>query len=236
MHTKQLLPLCGLLLASSVALASKLDHDDVPNSCWDVCSSVVRTANSCDDRHERDSAEIQCICDWDQAKTQIPICSACITQHQADRRNGTHTDQDREWDHDHDHDDDDDDDTDDDDDDNEALDLVRSCGFTTTTYVSGTVTTLVGSVGTSTATAASTEATTTDAFGAATSNTASATDSSSPNGQDSSSVTPASSDPASTSPGSASSPSPTPDAAAGTPLPGAASMAGIMGLMALAWL
>ncbi|KAJ5146551.1 uncharacterized protein N7515_001115 [Penicillium bovifimosum] len=235
MRTQQLLPLCGLLLASNFAIASKLDHDDVPNSCWAACSSVVRVANSCDDRHERDSSEIQCICDWDEAKTQIPLCSACITQHQADRRNGTHRDQDPDHDHDHDH-DDDDDDTDDDDDDNEALDLVRSCRFTTTTYNSAAATTLVG---TSTATAASTEATTTDAFGAATSNTASATDSSSPNGangQDSSSVTPSSSDSAGTSPGSASSPSPTPDAAAGASAPGAASMAGIMGLMALAWL
>jgi hypothetical protein len=116
MRTQQLLPLCGLLLASNVAIASKLDHDDVPNSCWAACSSVVEVAKSCDAKHERDSAEIQCICDWDAANTQIPLCSACITQHQADRRNGTHTDQ--HHDHDHDHDDDDHDSDDDDDYDN----------------------------------------------------------------------------------------------------------------------
>ena len=107
MHTQQLLPICGLLLAS-IAIASKLDRDDVPNRCWPVCSSVVGIAKSCDAKYERDSAEIQCICDWDAAKTEIPLCSACITQYQTDRRNHNITQ------HDDDNDDDDDDDNDDD--------------------------------------------------------------------------------------------------------------------------
>jgi hypothetical protein len=118
MRTQQLLVLSGLMLAGNVAVASKLDHDDVPNRCWSVCGDVVGTSKSCDARHDNDSAEIKCICDWEKAKTQIPLCSACITQYQTDRRNnGTSTD------HDHDHDDDGDDDDydgdrDDDDDDN----------------------------------------------------------------------------------------------------------------------
>lgn len=112
MRTQQLLPLYGLLLAS-VAIASKLDHDDVPNRCWPACGPVVGIANSCDARHERDSAEIRCICDWDAAKTQIPLCAACITQYQTDRRNHKIAH------HDHDHDDDDDYDDDDDDYDND---------------------------------------------------------------------------------------------------------------------
>ncbi|KAJ5803739.1 uncharacterized protein N7518_000042 [Penicillium psychrosexuale] len=216
MHTQQLLPICGLLLAS-VAIASKLDHDDVPNRCWPACSSVVGIAKSCDAKHERDSAEIQCICDWDAAKTEIPLCSACITQYQTDRRNHNIT---------HHDDDNDDDDDDDNDDDNEALDLVHSCSLTTTTY-SAAATTLIG-------TSTSTESTST-----ATSSTATRTDSSSTSGgsQDStSSVSSGSSDSAGASSGSASSPTSTPDAAAGILAPGAISMLGFMGLMAFAWL
>lgn len=122
MRIQQLLPLCGLLLGS-VAIASKLDHDDVPNRCWPACSSVVGVAKSCDAQHERDSAEIQCICDWDAAKTQIPLCSACITQYQTDRRNHniSHNDDDD--------DDDDDNDDDDDDDDNGMYNVNTSLRY-----------------------------------------------------------------------------------------------------------
>ncbi|KAJ5469816.1 hypothetical protein N7530_007173 [Penicillium desertorum] len=223
MRTQQLLPLCGLLLAS-VAIASKLDHDDVPNRCWPACGPVVGIANSCDARHERDSAEIQCICDWDAAKTQIPLCAACITQYQTDRRNHniTHHDHDDD-DHDDDHDYDNDNDNDIDDDDNEALDLVRYCSLTTTTYNSAAATT----VSTSTSTAGANTATTTDSSNAPTGTDSAGTGGS--NSQDSTGL-------AGASAGSASSPTPTPDAAAGILAPGAASMAGVMGLMALAWL
>ncbi|CAI7607671.1 unnamed protein product [Penicillium crustosum] len=212
MRIQQFLPLCGLLLAS-VAIASKLDHDDVPTRCWPACGSVVGIAKSCDAQHERDSAEIQCICDWDAARTQIPLCSACITQYQADRRNHniTHNDHDG-----------DDDDDDDDDDDNEALDLVHSCSLTTTTYNSAATTV----TGTSTTTAGSNTATVTDT--SSTSGT---------NSQDSTtSVSSGSSGSADASSGSASSPTPTPDTAAGISAPSAAYMAGVMGLMAFAWL
>jgi hypothetical protein len=104
MRTQQLLALSGLLLASNVAIASKLDHDDVPNRCWEACGSVVNTAQRCDHQHDDDdAAEIKCICDWDIAKTQVPLCAACIDKY------------DRDYDT--------DDDDDDEDDDNGMLDL-----------------------------------------------------------------------------------------------------------------
>ncbi|KAJ5831747.1 hypothetical protein N7474_000058 [Penicillium riverlandense] len=127
MHAKQLLALGGLVLASNVAIAAKLEHDDVPNHCWAACGPVVGISESCNHRHDNDdSAELQCICNWGPASTQIPLCAACITQY-------GHND-----DHDHDNDDDDNDDGDD----NEALDLVHSCSFSTTTYNAAAATTL----------------------------------------------------------------------------------------------
>lgn len=101
MRTQQLLVLAGVMLASNLAIAAKLEHDDVPNRCWGACGPVVGKASECDARHDRDSAELDCICKWEPAKTQIPLCAACISQYE------------RERDHD-DHDDDDDDDHDDD--------------------------------------------------------------------------------------------------------------------------
>lgn len=102
MRTQHLLALSGLLLAGNVAVASKIDHDDVPSRCWAACGSVVGTAERCDHQHDDDDyAEMQCICNWDQAKTQVPLCAACIDKY--DRDNDT---------------DDDDDDDDYDDDDN----------------------------------------------------------------------------------------------------------------------
>lgn len=99
MRSQQLLALCGLVLASPLAIAAKLEHDDVPNRCWSACGSVVGISESCDAQHDNDSAELQCICNWAPAKTQIPLCAACITQYGDDDDD----------DHDHDHDDDDND-------------------------------------------------------------------------------------------------------------------------------
>ncbi|EKV11116.1 hypothetical protein PDIG_52590 [Penicillium digitatum PHI26] len=208
MHTQQLLPLCGLFLAG-VAIASKFDHDDVPNRCWPACSSVVGIAKSCDAKYERDAAEIQCICDWDAAKTQIPLCSACITQYQTDRLNHNITQHD---------DDDGKEDTDIDDNGNQVLDLVHSCSLTTTTSNPPATTTTIGT------------SATTDSSNAATDT---GTDSSSTGGINSQDST--SSDSTGASSGSASSPIPTPGAAVGILTPSAVSMAGIMGLMVFAW-
>ena len=100
MRSTQVLALAGLMLAGKFAMAAKLEHDDVPNMCWDACGPVVGQASECD-RYDKDRAELDCICKWEAAKAQIPLCSACISKY------------DRDHDHDHDHDDDHDDDDDD---------------------------------------------------------------------------------------------------------------------------
>ena len=81
MRAQQVLTLSGLVLAGNIAIAAKLEQDDVPNCCWDSCSSVVGVSRRCDNQNDNDSAELQCICTWDAAKTQIPLCAACITQY-----------------------------------------------------------------------------------------------------------------------------------------------------------
>lgn len=96
MRAQQLLALSGLVLAGNIAIAAKLEQDDVPNRCWDACGSVVGVSRRCDNQYDNNnSAKLQCICNWDAAKTQIPLCAACITQY------GN-----RDNDRDHDHDDD----------------------------------------------------------------------------------------------------------------------------------
>ena len=105
MRVHQLLALSGLMLMSNVAAGAKLEHDDVPNRCWNVCGPVVGIANKCDGmHHDNDSAEIKCICDWNQAPSLVPLCEACIAEYRSSN-NTTST-------HDHDNDDDHDDDND----------------------------------------------------------------------------------------------------------------------------
>ncbi|KAJ5621087.1 hypothetical protein N7510_005071 [Penicillium lagena] len=165
MHAKQLLALGGLVLASNVVIAAKLEHDDVPNHCWPACGPVVGISESCDHQHDNDdSAELQCICNWGPASTQIPLCAACITQYGHDD----------DHDHDHDYGHDNDDDNDNDDDDNEALDLVNSCSFSTTTYNAAAATTL------SSNSAAAATATTTDSNGSGQNSAGSSTTGSTP--------------------------------------------------------
>ncbi|KAB8214786.1 hypothetical protein BDV33DRAFT_26174 [Aspergillus novoparasiticus] len=119
MRTAQLLALSGLMLMSNVAMGAELDHDDVPNRCWDVCGPVVGIAHKCDNMHDSDRAEMKCICDWKQAPSLIPLCEACIAQYRSERNN-------------RDHDDDDDDDRDPHH--NDAYDILTSCSLSTTSY------------------------------------------------------------------------------------------------------
>ncbi|KAE8344760.1 hypothetical protein BDV24DRAFT_9561 [Aspergillus arachidicola] len=119
MRTAQLLALSGLMLMSNVAMGAELDHDDVPNRCWDVCGPVVGIAHKCDNMHDSDRAEMKCICDWKQATSLIPLCEACIAQYRSERNN-------------RDHDDDDDDDRDPHH--NDAYDILTSCSLSTTSY------------------------------------------------------------------------------------------------------
>ncbi|KAE8167014.1 hypothetical protein BDV40DRAFT_296044 [Aspergillus tamarii] len=119
MRTTQLLALSGLMLMSNVAMGAELERDDVPNRCWDVCGPVVGIAHKCDNMHDSDRAEMQCICDWKQAPSLIPLCEACIAQYRSERNN-------RDYD-------------DDDDDDrnphhNDAYDILTSCSLSTTSY------------------------------------------------------------------------------------------------------
>ncbi|THC90840.1 hypothetical protein EYZ11_009692 [Aspergillus tanneri] len=113
MHSQLLFAFSGLMLASNVAFAAELERDDVPNRCWDVCGPVVGTAYRCDAINHDDRAEMQCICDWKQAPTLIPICEACIAQYRGDRNNQNDQNYNREHDLYDDDDDDDDDDRDD---------------------------------------------------------------------------------------------------------------------------
>ncbi|KAB8233381.1 putative GPI anchored protein [Aspergillus alliaceus] len=92
MLTVQLLALSGLMLVSNVAMGAELDRDDVPNRCWEVCGPVVGIAQKCDGMHDSDRAEMQCICDWKQAPSLIPLCEACIAQYRSERHNRDHDD------------------------------------------------------------------------------------------------------------------------------------------------
>lgn len=121
MRTQQLLALGGLVLAGNVAIASKLEHDDVPSRCWDACGSVVNISQQCDDQHDEDDAEVQCICNWSQAQTQVPLCAACISQY---GNNDNDNDNDNDYDHD-DGDAGDDNDNDHDNDDDNGMFLVE---------------------------------------------------------------------------------------------------------------
>ena len=94
MRTTQLLALSGLMLMSNVAMGAELERDDVPNRCWDVCGPVVGIAHKCDNMHDSDRAEMQCICDWKQAPSLIPLCEACIAQYRSERNNRDYDDDD----------------------------------------------------------------------------------------------------------------------------------------------
>jgi hypothetical protein len=115
MHAKQLLALGGLVLVSNVAIAAKLEHDDVPDHCWAACGPVVGISERCDHQHDDDdSAELQCICNWGPASSQIPLCAACITHfghgdHDHDNNGDNNEDNDGDNDEDNDNDDDGDD-------------------------------------------------------------------------------------------------------------------------------
>lgn len=93
MHARQLFVLFGLILVGNVALAD-LEQSDVPEPCNSACQSVVSASGRCDNETSDDSAEMQCMCDMDQASTQIPLCEACIAQYRADNPSGDEDDND----------------------------------------------------------------------------------------------------------------------------------------------
>lgn len=93
MQAQQLFVLLGLVLVGNVALAD-LEQSDVPEPCYSACQSVVSASGRCDNETSDDNAEMQCMCDMDQASTQIPLCEACIAQYRADNPSGDEDDND----------------------------------------------------------------------------------------------------------------------------------------------
>ncbi|KXL45215.1 hypothetical protein M433DRAFT_149475 [Acidomyces richmondensis BFW] len=81
MQFQLLFALSGVALTGNVAFASMLEHGDVPNQCRNACEPIVDICESCERGHSDDElAEHQCICNWGPAKTQVPLCAACIDQ------------------------------------------------------------------------------------------------------------------------------------------------------------
>ena len=115
MRIQQLLTLTSVLLTGNLALGDTLDQDDVPTRCWGVCGPVVGMSHQCDNRFDDDAKQRDCICQWKQAPTLVPLCEACISQHHNETRVGDH-DHDHDYDNDQDRDNDQDNDRDNDND------------------------------------------------------------------------------------------------------------------------
>ena len=70
-------------------------------------------SHQCDNRFDDDAKQRDCICQWKQAPTLVPLCEACISQHHNETRVGDH-DHDHDYDNDQDRDNDQDNDRDND--------------------------------------------------------------------------------------------------------------------------
>lgn len=74
-----------------VAAAQRVEQDDIPWECNDVCANLVSTAKRCDDSTNDDNAELQCICTAQNASTLVPNCELCVRnndwQTEGDRQN-----------------------------------------------------------------------------------------------------------------------------------------------------
>ncbi|XRM48283.1 hypothetical protein ABZX51_011214 [Aspergillus tubingensis] len=124
-----------LLFTPIVRADNDLDSDDVPDRCWSVCGPVVGITQGCDHRYDdNDRAELNCICNWVEAPTLLPLCEACIANYR------------REHDHDDDH----------DAHDNDAYDILTSCSLSTTTWNAAAATSALQSVNSTSATATAT--------------------------------------------------------------------------------
>ncbi|EPE28592.1 hypothetical protein GLAREA_09713 [Glarea lozoyensis ATCC 20868] len=118
----QLIKISLLALLSGYAAAQDIDDNDVPTECRAVCQVVTQLTQQCDTQNnDIDSGYINCVCSYNNAASLIPACEACIANYDT---NDGH--------------------------DNDVNDLIRSCSFTTTVFVSG--------AGTSARTTASTSA------------------------------------------------------------------------------
>lgn len=128
MQYKNALVLLGLTALAAVQ-AQEFDGNDVPQQCRSICQAMVDAARTCDQTNDGDRQEVDCICNTEGASTQLPECAACIRQFDTDDDDG------------------------DDDNDNgmsrtqggvlrllcshliaDVDDVVRSCGFSSTTF------------------------------------------------------------------------------------------------------
>merc|ERR1711890_10848 len=115
MHYKNTLLFVGLA-ALSVVKAQEFDNNDVPMQRRSVCQAMVDAARNCDNTNSGDRQEVDCICNTQGASTQLPECAACVRQYDTD-------------------------DDDDDDDENDVDEVMRSCGFSSTTFNAAAATT-----------------------------------------------------------------------------------------------
>ncbi|KAM0719049.1 hypothetical protein Q7P37_004954 [Cladosporium fusiforme] len=99
------------LAALSAARAQEFDNNDVPQQCRSVCQAMVDAARTCDQNFDGDRQEVDCICNTEGASTALPECAACVRQFDPDT-----------------------DDDGDDNDENDVDEVVRSCGFSSTTF------------------------------------------------------------------------------------------------------
>ncbi|KAL2828044.1 hypothetical protein BDW59DRAFT_159997 [Aspergillus cavernicola] len=84
MHAQRVLALSSLLLVGKLVLAAELDLDDVPTSCNSACDPTVTLAQRCDRQNNNDTTEMECICNADGSRAQVPHCEACIAQYRQD--------------------------------------------------------------------------------------------------------------------------------------------------------
>merc|ERR1712080_236712 len=129
MHYKSTLIFVGLA-ALSVVKAQEFDNNDVPMQCRSVCQAMVDAARNCDNTNSGDRQEVDCICNTQGASTQLPECAACVRQYDTD-------------------------DDDDDNDENDVDEVMRSCGFSSTTFNAAATSGSASSTGSMTITSAS---------------------------------------------------------------------------------
>ncbi|KAF1962293.1 hypothetical protein CC80DRAFT_570114, partial [Byssothecium circinans] len=97
------------LVLSAIGLAQEIDDGDIPGQCIEVCASTIRAAQNCTHidlitDDEDEGVDLQCICISPNANTEIPMCEACIRQFGEEGG------------------------------DSDISNLLRSCGFATTTF------------------------------------------------------------------------------------------------------
>ncbi|KAJ4379123.1 hypothetical protein N0V86_005166 [Didymella sp. IMI 355093] len=69
---------------TALVAAQEITQDDIPQQCNQICAQVVKIANDCNNQHNDDNAELQCICNAANASTLLPNCEACVAQYDND--------------------------------------------------------------------------------------------------------------------------------------------------------